>query len=487
MAQSWTPAWTIQAMRLPHNLVRHSSGVFHFRLRIPPDLHAAAGLKVVKRSLRTRCPRTAQAWAYVLTARYHAIFIVLRSGTMPKPTLNDLLNLDTSTTRPYEINSSPGGGFSVKAEGAEDHARAMEALRLLAASRVAPVPPAAPPEQPTRPSLSVARAANEWVQFLTPSTLRKTLTIKRAALTSFVGHVGATRSINDVYRPDVAGWVQALRNEGLSTPTILNKLSYLNGFFEWAKGAGHFTNSDNPAKGQLTYSHREKRQRRKHGFKAFTVDQVKVLYSPEALSANLSEAARWGAVLGLYTGARVAEVGQLTLDDFIDIGGVPCVRITDEGDGQSLKNDASIRTLPLHPDLLRLGVMDRVSTLRAAGETRFFPDVKVGSVNGMGNWLSKAFSRHLDACKVDAGAIGRVGFHSLRKTVIQAMQTGGVSSEHRAQFVGHDLDDEHHAAYSRDYTPAEQLKVIGPTLRWPLDLAAVRGALEGPKMARKAR
>lgn len=61
------------------------------------------------------------------------------------------------------------------------------------------------------------------------------------------------------------------------------------------------------------------------------------------------------------------------------------------------------------------------------------------------------------------------------------MQTGGVSSEHRAQFVGHDLDDEYHAAYSRDYTPTEQLKVIGPTLRWLLDLVAVRSALTGRK------
>jgi hypothetical protein len=78
-----------------------------------------------------------------------------------------------------------------------------------------------------------------------------------------------------------------------------------------------------------------------------------------------------------------------------------------------------------------------------------------------------------------------VGFHSLRKTVIQAMQTVGVPAEHRAQFVGHDLDDEHHAAYSRHYTPAEQLAVIGPALRWSLDLAAVRAAVTTNKMAAK--
>lgn len=78
-----------------------------------------------------------------------------------------------------------------------------------------------------------------------------------------------------------------------------------------------------------------------------------------------------------------------------------------------------------------------------------------------------------------------MGFHSLRKTVIQTMQTAGVSAEHRAQFVGHDLDDEHHAAYSRKYTPAELAEVIVLALRWSLDLPAVRAALEIGKKTRK--
>lgn len=104
---------------------------------------------------------------------------------------------------------------------------------------------------------------------------------------------------------------------------------------------------------------------------------------------GLSEAARWGAVLGLYSGARVAEVGQLSLADFITVDGVPCMRFTDEGDGQSLKNDASIRTVPLHPDLLALGVLDRVATLKKAGETRFFPGVKLDGVNGMGQLVEQ--------------------------------------------------------------------------------------------------
>ncbi|MEW9573162.1 DUF6538 domain-containing protein [Rhodanobacter sp. Si-c] len=38
-------------MRLAHHLIRHPSGVWHFRLVVPRRLHAAIGLKIIKRSL----------------------------------------------------------------------------------------------------------------------------------------------------------------------------------------------------------------------------------------------------------------------------------------------------------------------------------------------------------------------------------------------------------------------------------------------------
>ncbi|EQD66990.1 phage-related integrase, partial [mine drainage metagenome] len=61
----------------------------------------------------------------------------------------------------------------------------------------------------------------------------------------------------------------------------------------------------------------------------------------------------------------------------------------------------------------------------AAGATRLFPRAKVGGVNGMGNWLSKAFSYHLRREKATVER-GRLGFHSLRSTLIQRLQDVGV-------------------------------------------------------------
>jgi len=69
----------------------------------------------------------------------------------------------------------------------------------------------------------------------------------------------------------------------------------------------------------------------------------------------------------------------------------------------------------------------------------------------------------------------------LRKTLIQELQGAGVVSELRAQLVGHELDDEHHATYSRSFTVREKLeglKGVSP------GLAVLSYGLNLPALAR---
>lgn len=121
-----------------------------------------------------------------------------------------------------------------------------------------------------------------------------------------------------------------------------------------------------------------------------------------------------------------------------------------------MKTEVSLRTVPLHPELLKMGFLAWIDGKREAGETRLFSAAKATAVNGQGNWITKAFSRHL--AEVGKGwEPAKRGFHSLRKTFIQELQGAGVVSELRAQIVGHELDDEHHATYSRQFTAREKL------------------------------
>lgn len=477
-------------MRLAHHLLRHASGVFHFRLVVPKDLQGLFGVRIIKRSLRTRDPSVARLGAYTLSAHYAQIFAsVRRKGAgmakegdegSNKPGKRTMV-LRTGSGQEvvnYCMQMDPNGAISIQADGPEDHARAMEAMNkfvipafLRRQERLLDPPPSRP--------RAIGVAADRWLKSIEADTLKKTLIIKAAAINGFAQYVNAKRMLHEVGREDVAAWVEALRASGLQTPTLINKTSYLRGFFTWAVSVGaypKFPKDENPAAGHVIYRKQEKKKRRAFGFKAFTREQIQALYAPEAL-ANLSEGARWGAVLGLYTGARVSEVGQLALVDFTTVDGVPCMTITDEGEGQSVKNEPSLRTIPIHPDLITLGLMERVEKLRKQGEKRLFPKIKIGSVNGQGDWLSKAYGRHIEAVGIPKPDKGKYGFHSLRKTAIQAMKSAKVPLEWRCAYVGHDLDEEHIETYSGEYGPSEMLDVVVKGLKWDLNLTDIREEL----------
>ncbi|HET9818904.1 MAG TPA: site-specific integrase [Rhodanobacteraceae bacterium] len=453
-------------MKVPNYLYLAPSGVWHFRARV--------GGRTVKRSLHTRDRLAAQRAA--LTLAWH-------TRNMPRGLVPDGEEAPDGAADPwpgirrFEIQTNPTGGLlNFKTNGTqEDNAAGLEALRAMLEAR-ATVAPTASSGADTRKfePLKAGEVKRLWERTLS-GELSKTRSIKRTAITSFVAHYGADRVLGHVQRVDVAKWFDALRVE-LAPPTLRNKESYLAGFFDYARAAGYmdFPKDDHPARGHNPYGPRAKRRRRGLGFRPFTPEHIAALYAPKAV-AKLSEAARWGALLGLYTGARVSEVGQLRLVDFVESHGVPCIRITDAANGQSVKTDKSERTVPLHPDLIALGLLGRVAELREAGETRLFPRAKVGGVNGMGNWLSKAFSYHLRREKVTIEK-GRLGFHSLRSTLTQRLQDGGIHPEVRAAIEGHELDDEHHASYSRDITPAEMLAALNK-VNFGLDLGGLRTVL----------
>lgn len=479
-------------MAFPHYLTRTASGRFVFRIRVPADLRAAVGRDFIKRPLGANL-LTARLAALELSGRYAAVFDGLRGDMEKKISVADVVaSVARNGAKRYEIDL-PGGG-RLRANDAADHARAMEALEAIGrmdyAPRAAVVEPAAPP---VAEAITLTKASEAWLKSMEATTRPKTLTIKKTAVTALVDYLGAGRQAHTITRPDMARFYQHLRDGGAATPTVFNKQSYLGGaggFFDWAIASGHYPAGDNPAKGHIRYTTKEKRQRKKLGFKAFDLEQVRQLYAPENF-ARLSPGAKWAALLGLYTGARASEVGQLLTVDVAEVDGVPSMRFCDEGDDQHVKTDKSNRVVPIHPDLLSLGFLEYVDSLRGRGDWRVFPQASATAKNGAGNWISKAFGYYLGNLSGEWKPAKR-GFHSLRKTVIQVMQGAGVPSELRVQITGHELDDEHHSTYSRDFTAAEKLTGVGNSpglsvLAYGLDLDALRPLLTDAVSRRQAR
>lgn len=468
-------------MRIRQYLSRSlPSGRWSFRQRVPNDLQHLLGQQTIKRTLHTTILEEAQLRALTLASHYERLFDQLRADGLQNRSKEDasallagssagvpFRNLTLHRTRTpdgtvherWQIDSPEGVRlFRALHEGIALEGKQVGAL---------PTSPLAVAAYATKSCSSIepmtlGKAQHAWLATLKGRTLPKTYVIKKSAIQALVDYLGERTKIHTVTRSDLARWYQQMRKEGASTPTLTNKQSYIGGkggFFDWAIASGHYPKGDNPAKGHVSYSARERRARRKLGFKAFDREQIQALFAPAALE-RVPQAGRWAMLIGLYTGARVSEVGQLLTSDVCEEDGIPCIRISDEGEHQKVKTKASLRIVPIHPALIRLGFLGWVEELRAAGHERLFPAAKANAVNGQGNWITKAFGRHLAEVGKDWSPAKR-GFHSLRKSFIQELQGAGVTSELRAQIVGHELEDEHHSTYSRPFTVTEKLHGFG--------------------------
>ncbi|UXA49294.1 hypothetical protein M0D44_01535 [Xanthomonas prunicola] len=115
------------------------------------------------------------------------------------------------------------------------------------------------------------------------------------------------------------------------------------------------------------------------------------------------------------------------------------------------------RAVPILPELIRPGFLDHMQSLVKAHESQLSPKGKIDVINDRGNWITKAIGNYLKKMGSQWPPAKR-GFYSLRKSIIQELQGKGVASEMRAQIVGHELDDKHHAACFREFIPREKLR-----------------------------
>ncbi|WP_271583115.1 site-specific integrase [Bradyrhizobium sp. CCBAU 45389] len=147
----------------------------------------------------------------------------------------------------------------------------------------------------------------------------------------------------------------------------------------------------------------------------------------------------WLPVLALFTGARQAELGSLSVANVrVDAETrVPLLYfVTERARGKRVKTDASERVVPVHPEVIRLGFLSYVEERRKAdgADAWLFPSVAPDrGRTGVPAW-SQWFGRYLRAAGVTDKA--KV-FHSFRHTVKDALRRGRADSEIREALIGH--------------------------------------------------
>jgi len=130
----------------------------------------------------------------------------------------------------------------------------------------------------------------------------------------------------------------------------------------------------------------------------------------------------WLPLIGLFTGCREEEIGQLSIGDIRQYGNIRYFDINDDDDTKRLKNPESRRYIPIHEELVKCGFLQYYEQIKEAGHKKLFPEMVEAWQNSKDKRYTKTFSQWYSRyCKkigiiltIEESTRIRKDFHSLR-------------------------------------------------------------------------
>ena len=277
--------------------------------------------------------------------------------------------------------------------------------------------------------------------------------------------------------PELVG-VCATTNAGvasLTAKTIARHLSALSGLFSWAEQQG-LRNELNPA-------HRfklkaaggtapKRRPWRSHELATLFRSPIwtgceSAGQGAEPGSYVIRDARYWLPLMALFTGMRLEEICKLGPVDVRDAGGFWVLDVLANERGR-VKEDASNRTVPVHPMLLQMGFIKHVATRREAGSALLWPELRrAGPDKRLGSAFTKWFGRYCTKIGLTDPALT---FHSFRKNLATALHRAGISETIAADILGHAHKTTSYRIYSEG-TSAKPLYEAICKVEYDLDLS----------------
>lgn len=242
--------------------------------------------------------------------------------------------------------------------------------------------------------------------------------------------------------------VKAARQDNaapMSSETQNNYLQCLSTLYSFAESELDYQDK-NPFKGR-GYA-KATRQKARDRRSAFSNDQLTKLFSSpiymgcKSLPTCHTEGRLiprdshkyWVPLIGLFTGMRLQEILQLYLEDVYQHDGLWVFDLNVNHPDKKLKSLQSKRLVPIHSDLIELGLIDlwekKGTDLK---DKRLFEDAKVASDGTYSSTFSKWFSRYLTNIGIKTD---KTSFHSLRHNMKDGFRNSGASDELAENFMG---------------------------------------------------
>ena len=205
------------------------------------------------------------------------------------------------------------------------------------------------------------------------------------------------------------------------------------------------------------------------GYTAFSAENLQRIFHPDVYGAHSAKdpARYFIPLIARYTGGRVNEIAQLTVRDLIELEvevdgdqrKIPCLSITsierDENGKiipesqrrKRLKTKAGRRTIPLHPELIRLGLLRHRDACIKEGK-QFLFDLPWYPKHAFGKNPGRDFKNLTVA--VGVWQRRRLVFHSFRATLSQQLEEAGLDAQLIDRVLGHAVKTTRARHYSRN-------------------------------------
>lgn len=422
----------------------------------------------VQHSLGTKSPTVARLLALQFNLKIEHQRMTNRK---PSSTLQGILD---EIARPFELDLSKG---IMKAEGPEDHARMMEALKTYKEIHGAYPPlqeamnmgrPTLPQQEAPKRLLTRSKRFSEVVAlYLEERKLdnkENTRRDKARTYADFQDLLGDLE-INLFTKAEGVQWKTHEMSRGIKANSVNSRIGELNDLFKWAINNGHYTASDKSPVDGLRIGKKSQLAAKTQSYEPFSNDELKQIFGTGYLKKFNKPDFYWVPLVALFTGARREELASLKAANVNTVDGIPSIQIEDG------KNQNARRLVPIHPQLISMGFMDYAKHVQGLGVEYLFPYL-VDGPNGKGKNVGRHFSKWLGNLGINSP---RKVFHSFRHTVITRLHATGANPAHVMQIAGH--ADEAKGVHFNTYTHDVGLKALADTLEklaYTFDLQALQ-------------
>ena len=168
--------------------------------------------------------------------------------------------------------------------------------------------------------------------------------------------------------------------------------------------------------------------------------QLLEMFNPKHTYFKEHPDAFWACMIALFTGARANSAITLQYDDVFEKDGIWCIQFIENHPIKHLKNEASERIVPIHPQLLDLGFVNyikrRQTALNAKGTDFIFPKCQTKSGSYNSRYTVRVILNFLQEIGVKSGTKDSYDFHSFRKNASIAMQNAGIIATYINDIIG---------------------------------------------------